>query len=207
MKLYYTPGSCPLAPHIVLVELGLPHTIAKVDLKTKRHDGGDYLAVNGKGYVPTLELDDGQRLTEAAVILQYLADLKPEAQLAPPSGTMERYRMQELLNFLATEIHKGFGPLFKPDSSDGEKQRTRERLAVRFDWLANETAGRQFAFGSRFSIADAYQFTLLNWCQWTGIDLARWPALATHLARMADRPSVRQALQAEGLLKAAQAAA
>ncbi|HWQ37741.1 MAG TPA: glutathione transferase GstA [Burkholderiales bacterium] len=208
MKLYFSSGACSLAPHIVLRELGLAHTLVKVDTRKRQTaNGDDYLKINGKGYVPALELDDGQVLTEAAVILQYLADRKPEAGLAPAAGTMERYRLQEWLNFIATEIHKGFGPLWKPDSTEDEKERTRNRLAARLDWLAARIQGREYVAGGQFGIADAYLFTVLNWGQWTSVDLAKWPALQAYHARIAARPKVQEALRAEGLLKSAQAAA
>ncbi len=201
MKLYFSPGACSLAPHIVLRELGLAHRRVKVDTRAGRtEDGDDYRRINPKGYVPTLELPDGQRLTEAAVLLQYLADRAPAAGLAPAQATMERYRLQEWLNFIATEIHKGFGPLWKPDSTDDEKERTRGRLGLRLDWLARELEGREYLMGT-FTIADAYLFTVLNWGQWTGVDLARWPALEGYVARVAARPKVAEALRAEGLLK------
>lgn len=200
MKLYVSPGACSLAPHLMLRQLGLAHTRIKVDTQSgKTEDGADYRRINPKGDVPTLELDDGQRLTEAAVLLQVLADRAPTAQLAPAQGTMERYRLQEWLNFIATEIHKGFGPLWKPDRTDDEKQRTRSRLGLRLDWLAGELGSREYLLGS-FSIADAYLFTVLNWGQWTGVDLTQWPALKDYVARVAARPKVAEALRAEGLL-------
>jgi glutathione S-transferase len=201
MKLYFSPGACSLAPHIVLRELGLPHERVKVDVRAgKTEDGADYRHINSKGYVPTLELDNGERLTEAAVLLQYLADQAPAAGLIPPPGSMDRYRLQEWLNFIATEIHKGFGPLWKPDSTDDEKARVRARLGARLDWLARQLEGRDYLTG-RFSIADAYLFTILNWGQWTGVDLAAWPTLRHYVARIASRPRVAEALRAEGLLK------
>lgn len=206
MKLYYSAGACSLAPHIALRELGLPHTLVKVNTKTRQYDGGDYLGVNSKGYVPAIQLDNGEYLTEAAVILQYLADRKPESGFAPAPGTMERYRFQEWLNFIATEIHKGFGPLWKPDSTEDEKQRTRSRLGLRLDWLAAQLAGRDCVTGSTFTVADAYLFTVLNWGQWTGVDIGRWPVLKDYVARIASRPKVQEALRAEGLLKTAAAA-
>jgi len=207
MKLYYSPGACSLAPHIVLQELALPYTALKVDTKARAFEGGgDYSKVNSKGYVPALELDDGQVLTEAAVILQYLADRKPESGFAPAAGTMERYRFQEWLNFIATEIHKGFNALWKADSTEDEKERTRARLGIRFDWLATQMQGREFVAGPHFSVADAYLFTVLNWTQWTGIDLAKWPVLKDYVARIAARPKAREALKVEGLLKIAKAA-
>ena len=201
MKLYFSPGACSLAPHIVLRELGLRHDRIKVDVRAGRtEDGTDYRRINSKGYVPALELDSGEVLTEVAVLLQYLADQVPAAGLAPPPNSMERYRLQEWLNFIATEIHKGFGPLWKPDSADDEKARVRARLGARLDWLARRLEGRDYLTG-RFSIADAYLFTVLNWGQWTGVDLAAWPALQAYAARVAARPAVAEALRAEGLLK------
>jgi glutathione S-transferase len=201
MKLYYAPGACSLAPHIVLRELGLPHERIKVDVRAGRtEDGADYRRVNSKGYVPTLELDDGERLTEVAVLLQYLADRVPAAGLIPPHGSMERYRLQEWLNFIATEVHKGFGPLWKPDSADDEKARVRARLGARLDWLAGRLEGRDYLAG-RFSVADAYLFAVLNWGQWTGVDLAAWPTLKDYVERVAARPAAAEALRAEGLLK------
>jgi len=207
MKLYYSPGACSLAPHIVLQELGLPYTPLKVDTKAKTFEGGgDYSKINSKGYVPAIELDDGQVLTEAAVILQYLADRKPESGFAPAAGTMERYRFQEWLNFIATELHKGFSPLWKPDSTEDEKERVRARIAVRLDWLATQMQGRNFVAGQQFTAADAYLFTILNWGQWTGVDLAKWPVLKDYVTRLAARPQAREALKVEGLLKVAKAA-
>jgi len=207
MKLYYSPGACSLAPHIVLQELGLPYTPVKVDTKAKTFEGGgDYSKINSKGYVPAIELDDGQVLTEAAVILQYLADRKPESGFAPAAGTVERYRFQEWLNFIATEIHKGFGPLWKPDSTEDEKERVRARIAVRLDWLATQMEGRSFVAGQQFTAADAYLFTILNWGHWTDVDLGKWPVLKDYVTRIAARPKVREALKVEGLLKVAQTA-
>ena len=202
MKLYYSPGACSLSPHIVLRELGEPVTLVKVDLKTKRTEtGADYLAINGKGYVPALELDDGQVLTEGPAIVQYLADRKPEAGLAPAGGTMERYRLQEWLNFISTELHKQFSPLFAPDTPDAVKQAQQQRLANRFDWLSKQLEGKNWLLGARFSVADAYLFIVLNWCRFFGIELAKWPVLAQYQARVAARPAVQEALRAEGLLK------
>ncbi|GAB4480571.1 MAG: glutathione transferase GstA [Burkholderiaceae bacterium] len=202
MKLYYSPGACSLSPHIVLRELGLPFSLVKVDLKTKRTaDGADYLPINGKGYVPALELDDGQVLTEGPAIVQYLADRKPEAGLAPPNGTLERYRLQEWLNFISTEVHKQFSPLFAPNTPDATKEAQRERLAGRFEWLSKQLAGKDYLLGKAFSVADAYLFTVLNWCGFVGIDLGKWPVLAQYHARVAARPAVQEALKAEGLAK------
>lgn len=202
MKLYYSPGACSLSPHIVLRELGLPFTPVKVDLKGKRTaDGADYLTINGKGYVPALGLDDGQVLTEGPAIVQYLADRKPEARLAPPNGTLERYRLQEWLNFISTELHKQFSPLFAPNTPDATKDAQRERLAARFDWLSKQLEGKDYLLGKDFSVADAYLFTVLSWGRHVGIDLAKWPTLKQYVERVAARPAVQEALKAEGLVK------
>jgi glutathione S-transferase len=202
MKLYYAPGACSLAPHIVLRELGLPHTAVEVNLKEgKAEDGNDYRRINPKGYLPTLVLHDGERLTEVAVLLQYLADRVPSAGLAPASGTMERYRLQEWLNFISAEIHKAYGPLWAATTPEQEKQRARARLAGRFDWLAEQLAVNPYLMGERFTVADAYLFTVLSWGQWTGIDIAKWPELQAYAARIAARPAVRAAMRAEGLVK------
>jgi glutathione S-transferase len=203
MKLYYSPGACSLSPHIVSRELGLPIELKKVNTKDKTVEGGgDYWKVNGRGYVPALELDNGQVLTEGPAIVQYLADLKPEAGLAPKAGSFERYRLQEWLNFLTSEIHKSFSPLFKPNTPEEYKKIAKENLATRFDWLDKQLAGKQYLSGS-FSVADAYLFVLLGWTKPTQIDLSRWPNLAAFHARVGARPKVQEALQAEGLLKKA----
>jgi len=202
MKLYLSPGACSLSPHIVLHEAGLSFDTMKVDTKTKKMaDGGDFRTVNAKGYVPALQLDDGAVLTEGPAIVQYLADQAPATGLAPANGTMERYRLQEWLNFITSEIHKQFSPLFDPTASDEAKAKQRERLAGRFDWLNQQLAGKDYLTGSRFTVADAYLFTTVNWCQWTGIDLDKWPALADYMKRVAARPKVQEALRAEGLVK------
>ena len=204
MKLYYAPGACSLSPHIVSRELGLPLELKKVDTKAKTVEGGgDYRKVNAKGYVPALELDDGRILTEGPAIVQYLADQKPEAGLAPKPGSFERYRLQEWLNFLTSEIHKGFSPLFKPNTPEAYKAIAKENLGARFDWLDQELSGRDYLMGSAFSVADAYLFVLLNWTGFQQIDLARWPRLTAFQARVGARPKVQEALQAEGLLKKA----
>jgi glutathione S-transferase len=202
MKLYFAPGACSLAPHIVLRELGLPYTAFEVNLKEGRaEDGSEYRRINPKGYVPTLVLDDGERLTEVAVLLQYLADRAPSAGLAPANGTMERYRLQEWLNFISAEIHKGYGPLWPASTPDEEKQRARARLGGRFDWLSEQLAASPYLMGERFTVADAYLLTVLNWGPWTGIDLGKWPVLQAYAARIAARPAVQAALKAEGLIK------
>jgi glutathione S-transferase len=202
MKLYYSPGACSLSPHIVAREAGIALDLVKVDLKSRKlDDGSDYTRINGKGYVPALALEDGTLLTEGPAIVQYLADRRPESGLAPAKGAIERYRLQEWLSFLTSEIHKSFSPLFNPAAAEGWKQPAREHVARRFDWIAERLGPDAYLMGDRFTVADAYFFTLLNWCQWTGVDLARWPALATYHARVAARPKVQQALRAEGLAK------
>jgi glutathione S-transferase len=202
MKLYYSRGACSLSPHIVLREAGLPFDLVAVDLKAKTFgDGGDFRAVNPKGYVPVLELDDGSRLTEGPAIVQYLADLAPAAGLAPANGSFERYRLQEWLNFISTEIHKQFSPLFDPTASDDVKTRQRDKLAARFDWLQTALGDNDYLMGSGFTVADAYLYTVLNWSRAMGIDLARWPALKSYTARIGERPAVDAALKAEGLRK------
>ena len=204
MKLYYSPGACSLSPHIVARELGIPVELKKVNTKDNTIEGGgDYWKVNGRGYVPALELDNGQVLTEGPAIVQYLADQKPEAGLAPKNGSLERYRLQEWLNFLTSEIHKSFSPLFKPNTPEDYKKIAKENLATRFDWLEQQLAGKDYLTGKAFSVADAYLFVLLNWTRFQSIDLARWPNLVAFQARVGARPRVQEALQAEGLLKKA----
>jgi glutathione S-transferase len=200
MKLYYATGACSLSPHIVLCELGLPHQTMKVSTKTKKmDDGGDYLQINPKGYVPTLELDDGQRLTEGPAIVQYLADKVPAAKLAPPNGSMERYRLQEWLNFITSELHKQFSPLFNPATPEEVKEAQKVKLRGRFDWVNEQLKGKDYLMGSQFTVADAYLYTVLRWAGPTGIDLAKWPVLAQYVGRVAARPQVQAALKAEGL--------
>jgi glutathione S-transferase len=201
MKLYYSPGACSLAPHIALAEAGAPYELAKVDLRThKLADGADYYGVNPKGYVPLLELDDGQHLSEVAVILQYIADRKP-GTLAPVFGTLERYRTMEWLNFIATEIHKQFSPLWYPTTPDSVREAQVKKLGTRFDLLAKTLATQPYLTGEAFGIADAYLFTLLNWAPMLKVDLAPWPALTAYQARVAARPGVHAALKDEGLVK------
>jgi len=202
MKLYYSPGACSLAPHIALSEAGLSYEAVKVDLR--KHvlaDGTDYTTINPKGYVPLLELDDGQHLSEAAVILQYIADRKP-GSLAPAPGTMERYRVMEWLNFIATELHKQFGPLWYPDTPEATRDKQRATLAKRFDHVSRTLSTQPYLTGEKFGIADAYLFTILNWAGMLKVDLSPWPALQKFLARVAARPQVHAALVAEGLAKA-----
>jgi len=202
MKLYYSPGACSLSPHIVAREAGIGIELKKTSTKDKTIEGGgDYWKVNGKGYVPALELDGGQVLTEGPAIVQYLADQKPDSNLAPKAGTFERVRLQEWLNFITTEIHKGFSPLFKPNTPDEYKKIVRENLGVRFDWLDKQLAGKDYLAGKSFSVADAYLFTVLRWSEPVKLDLSRWPNIVAYIARVAARPKVREALKLEGLIK------
>lgn len=208
MKLYYAPGACSLSPHIVARELALPVQIVKVDNKAKTVEGGgDYWQVNGKGYVPALELDDGAVLTEGPAIVQYLADRKPEAGLVPKPGTLERYRVQEWLNFVTSEIHKQFSPLFRPNTPEEYKTICKENLAKRFAWLDKQLAGKDYLMGNRFTVADAYLFTVVRWTTPMKMDLSPWPNLAAYLQRVGKRPKVKEAMQEEGLLPKEQAAA
>ena len=201
MKLYYTPGACSQAPHIAIHELGLRYEAVKVDLAThKLDDGTDYRTINPKGYVPTLELDDGTRLTEANVILQYLAEQKP-GRLAPAFGTRERWTLVEWLAFIASEVHKGFGPLWNPKTPADVRERTVQALGNRFGYLAQTLEKQPFLIGDEFSIADAYLFVVLNWSDLHKVDLAPWPSLQQFRKRVAARPAVQATLKAEGLAK------
>ena len=201
MKLYDAPGVCSMSPHIVAREAGIPITLVKVDNKNKKTETGeDYRAINPKGYVPLLELDNGVRLTEGPAIVQYLADLAPASKLAPPNGTLERYQLQEWLNFITSEVHKQFSPLFDPTMPEEAKEKFLTKLAARFDWLVEQLQGREYLMGS-FTAADAYLFAVLGWTKFTGPDLARWPVLQEYVARIAARPRVQEVLRAEGLLK------
>jgi glutathione S-transferase len=202
MKLYFSPGACSLSSHIALREAGVPFDLEQVDLAAKKtKSGADFKAINPKGYVPTLQLDDGEVLTEAAVIAQYIADRKPEAKLAPPHGTIERTRLQESMNFIATEVHKGFSPLWKPTTPDAYKQIARETLATRFDMIEAKLAKHPYFTGEAFTVADAYLFTILNWANFQKIDMGKWPNIQSYMARVAGRPKVQEALKAEGLVK------
>jgi len=197
MKLYYSPGACSLASHITLRELGLPFQAVKVDLEKRITAAGPRLdVVNPKGYVPVLELDDSAVLTEGPVIMQYLADRHPQAGLAPASG-MARYRLQEWLGFINSEVHKSYSPLFAPDAPQETKDAAKAKLAKRFDYLQGVLAKQTYLMGEAFSIADAYLYTVLCWAGFVGIDLGRWPALKKYHARIAERPAVKAAHQAE----------
>jgi glutathione S-transferase len=205
MKLYYTPGACSLAPHIILRETGADFTLEKVDIRAKKlADGGDFLAVNPKGYVPALGLDDGDVITEGVVIDGYLADRAPQSGIAPAHGTKERRRVDEWLLFVSTELHKAHSPLFAPTTPDDVKAASRDRIAQRYDYVEKVLSdGRAYLTGDTFTTADAYLFTITNWARPTGIDLSRWPKLQQYQARVAARPAVQAALVAEGLVKAA----
>lgn len=202
MKLYYSPGACSLSPHIALREAGLDFELVRVDTKTKQTEhGADFLAINPKGYVPVLQLDDGSVLTEGPAIVQYIADLKPEAKLAPANGTPARYRLQELLGYINSEIHKGFSPLFKPTTPADYKPVVLENLRMRIGFIAGQLQSKTFALGEQFSVADGYLFTVLGWSKHVGVDLTPWPILAEYQARIAARPTVQAALQAEASKK------
>ena len=197
MKLYYSPGACSLASHITLHELGLPFQAVKVDLEKRTTAAGPRLdVVNPKGYVPVLELDDGALLTEGPVIMQYLADRQPQAGLAPASG-MARYRLQEWLGFINSEVHKTYSPLFAPDTPEVTKEAAKAKLGKKFDYLEGALAKRPYLAGEEFSIADAYLYTVLGWAGFVGLDLGRWPVLKKYHARIAERPAVKAAQQAE----------
>ena len=198
MKLYFSQGACSLSPHIVLREAGLAFELVRVHLGSKKTQAGeDFRTINPKGYVPTLQLDDGQILTEGPAIVQYLADLRPATQLAPPNGTFERVRLQEWLNYISTEIHKGFSPLFSPKAPAEWKQLVREALAARFDFLVHSLGDKPFLMGDHFTVADAYLYTTLRWSRLVDIDLGKWPTLSAYVQRIAERPSVKAAMEAE----------
>ncbi len=202
MKLYFSPGACSMSPHIALREAGLSFDLLKVDLGTKQTaDGKDFTAINAKGYVPVLELDDGSVLTEGPAIVQYIADQAPGSQLAPAAGTLARYRLMEWLNYITSEMHKSFSPLFNPKASDELKTMAREALAQRFDYLSTQLQGKSFLMGETFTVADGYLFTVLGWTKPTHIDLEKWPLLSAYTQRIAARPAVHAAMQAEGLVK------
>ncbi|WP_425066526.1 glutathione transferase GstA [Reyranella sp.] len=204
MKLYLTPHACSLSVDIVARELDIPLALEWVDVRAKKlRDGSDYYKVNPKGQVPTLQLDDGAFLTEGPVIVQYLADGKPGNALLPPAGTLARYRVLEWLNFVGTELHKGFTPLFRPTTPQEYREIARQNLATRFKWLDSVLAGQPFLTGTAFTVADAYCYTILMWSKLHDIDLSPWPNLAAYVARVAERPSVKAAEEAERQAKAA----
>ena len=202
MKLYYAPGACSMAPHIVAHEAGLAIELVKVDIPNKKTaDGGDFWKINPKGYVPALMLDDGQVLTEAGVICQYLADQKPESGLVPPLGTIERYHLMEAINFAATEVHKQIGALFNPELNDEMKKVQINTIGRRFKSLEKMLEGKQYIMGDKFSVADAYLFTVLNWTGFHHIDVSPWPNIKAFMARVGARPKVLETMKAEGLIK------
>jgi glutathione S-transferase len=198
MKLYYSPGACSLHPQIALREADVPFDLVRVNLGAhKLADGTDYYGINPKGYVPTLELDDGTRLTEGAVIDQYIADRNPSAKLLPPAGTIERLRVQEWLHFIGTEVHKQFSPLFNPQLPDEQREGQKRKIAGRFDFIVKQLGDKAYLTGETFTVADGYLFNMLRWTAGTGIDLARWPTLKAYFERIGERPSVKAALEAE----------
>lgn len=198
MKLYFSPGACSLSPHIVANELGLALTLVKVNLQDKTTaDGKDFKKINANGYVPVLELDDGRILTEGVAIVQYLADLKPEKNLAQKAGTFERALVQEWLNYIATELHKGFGPLFNAASSEGEKKAAKDKILNRIALVEKNLAEKPFIAASTFTVADAYLITILSWCKYLKVDLSNFPHTVEYIKKMSERDSVKKALADE----------
>jgi glutathione S-transferase len=203
MKLYYSPGACSLSPHIVLHESGLTFEAIQASTKTKKlADGTDYLSINPKGQVPMLELDNGERLSEGPAIVQWIADQVPDKKLVPAWGTLARYRAMEWLNFITSELHKGFTPLFTPGMPEEAKAIYRDRLIARFTWIDQELQGRDYLLGADFSVADAYLFTVAGWGKYVGVDLSGLATLQAYLGRVMARPAVQAAMRAEGLIKA-----
>jgi glutathione S-transferase len=202
MKLYYSAGACSLSPHIALYEAGLSFEAISAPTKThKLPDGTDYYTINPLGYVPLLELDDGRRLREGPAIVQYIADQAPDKKLAPPNGTFERYKLQEWLTFIGTEIHKNFSPLFNPTTPVETKAAALERLKSRLSWVEGELAGKQYLMGDQFTVADGYLFTVTNWAKHAGLDLSGFANLLAFRERVGARPAVIAAMTAEGLIK------
>lgn len=201
MKLFYSQGACSLAPHIALHEADLKFTPEAVNLKAKTYSGGDYTKINPKGQVPALQLDNGDVLTECAIILQYIADQRPDAGLFPKTGTMERWKALESLHFVSTEIHKGFGPLWNPATPPEFKDVTRQVLGKKFAYVAERVAGGKYMAGSQYTLVDAYLFTVMNWSGMHNIDLNQWPELPKYMERVRSRPAVQAAMKTEGLIK------
>jgi glutathione S-transferase len=200
MKLYFAPGACSLSPHIVLREAGLPFDLESVDLKAKKlKNGADYYQINPKGQVPLLALDDGETLTEGPAIVQYIADMAPASGLIPPAGSKERYRAQEWLNFISSELHKNFSPLFRPNTPDDYKPLARDNVANRFAYVDKHLSNRPYLLGDKFMVADAYLFTMLKWAKFLSLDLTPFPNLLKFMARVGERPKVKEALRTEGL--------
>jgi glutathione S-transferase len=201
MKLYYSPGACSLSAHIALCESGLPFEAIKAPTKTHTlDDGTDYYTINPLGYVPLLVMADGTKLTEGPAIVQYVADQAAGKNLAPANGTLPRYKLQSLLNYIGTELHKGFSPLFNPAFPAEVKDAAKQRLAGRLAWIDGELAGKQYLLGDQFSVADAYLFVVSNWAKPMNIDLSGYPNLLALRERVAARPGVQAAMKAEGLL-------
>lgn len=201
MKLYYKAGACSLSPHIALREAGIAFEMEAVDLQTKRTaSGADFTQINGKGYIPALVLDNGKVLTEGAAIVQYIADLKPESGLAPANGSEARYQLQSWLSFISTELHKPMGSLFNPAQSEDWKAAAKALLSKRLNWLVAEMGEREYLLGEHFTVADGYLFTVLGWAGPVGFSLEPWPSLQAYRARIAARPTVIEALKAEGLI-------
>ncbi len=201
MKLYYAPGACSMAPHIILNELGKKFTIEKIDMGTKKTEGGkDFNKINAKSYVPTLEIKKDEVLTEVSTILQYLADKAKATKILPKAGTMARYRSMETLNFIASELHKGIGGLFNKAMPEEGRKVIIERVSKRFDYVDGLLAKTKFIGGKTFSVSDAYAFTVIGWCKWVGIDITKWKNISRYMEMMAARPSVQAAMKAEGLL-------
>lgn len=204
MKLYYSPAACSLAVHIVAREASIPVDLIKVDIGTHRlEDGTDFYSINPRGYVPVLELDDGTRITEVAALVQYLADLVPEAQLLPPAGTLERVRVQSWLTFVSSELHKSFSPLWHADTAESTKQSIRARLSRHFTELDTLLGQQPYLLGDTYTVADAYAYTILNWAHMLRVDLMPYVALSAYVSRIASRPSVREAHVAERLVRKA----
>lgn len=202
MKLYFSPGACSLSPHIVLREAGAKFDLEQVDNKAKKtKSGADFWQINPKGYVPVLELDNGERLTEGPAIVQYIADQYPQSGLIPPCGSFERSRVQEWLNFITSEIHKSFGPLFRDTTPAEYKTTAKENIAKRYDYLEQHLGRHQYLHGDKFGVADAYLFTVSRWMKNVNIDIGRWPHVKAYEERIAARPKVQEAMKAEGLIK------
>jgi glutathione S-transferase len=198
MKLYFSPGACALHPQIALREAGLNFDLVRVDLGAhKLSDGTDFYSINPKGYVPLLELDDGTRITEGAVIDQWVADKNPASHILPAAGSIERVRTQEWLHFIGTEVHKQFSPLFNPHIAPDQKAAQHEKIGKRFDYIEKELGTKQFLLGETFTVADGYLYNMLRWTQFTGIDLAKWPVLTKYFERVGERPAVKAAVEAE----------
>jgi glutathione S-transferase len=202
MKLYFAPGACSLSPHIVLREAGAKFELEQVNNQEKKTKSGvDYWSINGKGQVPVLEFDNGERLTEGPVIVQWIADQNPSAGLIPAAGTPQRYRVMEWLSFVGSELHKVYAPLFRPTTPDAFKELSKENLGKRMAWLDQQLAGKQFLMGDKFTVADAYLFTVLRWSSRVKLDLSSWKNVTAFMDRVAARPKVVEAMKAEGLIQ------